>query len=155
MYKMKKLLMFSFIFSLFGACSKDVTPEEQLAIDTDIIKKYIADNKLTAQSTPESVYYVLDNAGTGTAFPAPSSRVMTYYKGYFTDGTVFDNGGGKILEIGLYEVITGWTIGMQKFKKGQKGKLLIPSGLGYGPSGRGGIPANSVLIFDIEMVDFK
>jgi FKBP-type peptidyl-prolyl cis-trans isomerase FkpA len=155
MYKMKKLLMFSFIFSLFGACSKTLSPEEQLTADIDIIKKYVADNKLTAQSTSEGVYYVYDNDGTGTTYPAPSSVVTAYYKGYLTNGSVFDDGGGKTLEIGLYQVIKGWTIGMQKFKKGQKGKLLIPSGLGYGPNGTSGIPGNSVLIFDIEMVNFK
>jgi FKBP-type peptidyl-prolyl cis-trans isomerase FkpA len=151
---MKKLLIFSFIFSLFGACSKELSPEEQLTADIDIIKKYISDNKLTAQSTPEGVYFVFENDGTGTTYPAPSSIVNAIYKGYFTDGSVFDQSTAPI-EFPLSGVIRGWTIGMQKFKKGQKGKLLIPSGLAYGPSARGGIPANSVLIFDIELVSFK
>jgi FKBP-type peptidyl-prolyl cis-trans isomerase FkpA len=154
MYKMKKLLMFSFFLSLFGACSKDLSPEEQFTADIDIIKKYIADNKLTAQSTSEGVYFVHENDGTGTAFPAPSSFVKVNYKGYLTDGSVFDQS-TQAIEFPLSGVIRGWTIGMQKFKKGQKGKLLIPSALAYGPSGTRGIAANTVLIFDIELVSFR
>jgi FKBP-type peptidyl-prolyl cis-trans isomerase FkpA len=155
MYKMKKLLMFSFIISLFGACSKELSPEEQLAADLVIIKNYITEKKLTAQSTPEGVHYVYENDGTGTTYPAPSSYVNAAYKGYFTDGSVFDDSKGTPIEFPLSGVIRGWTIGMQKFKKGQKGKLIIPSALGYGPSGNSGIPANSVLVFDIDLVSFR
>ena len=59
------------------------------------------------------------------------------------------------VEFRLGGLIAGWQIGLQKYKKGTKGKLLIPSGYGYGPSGQGSIPGNAVLIFDIEMVSFK
>ena len=147
-------MFLSAIFAFFSACTKEITYEEQLATDTEIIKNYIAEKKLTASSTPEGVYYVLENDGTGTAFPAPSSIVNAIYKGYFTSGSVFDQS-EKAIEFPLSGVIKGWTIGMQKFKKGQKGKLLIPSGLAYGPSGVRGIPANAVLVFDIELTNFR
>ena len=150
---MKKLLLLLSVFSFF-ACKKEKSAEEQLAFDIELIKKYIADNKLTALSTPEGVYYTIDVAGTGTQMPTPSNIIVAKYKGSFLDGSVFqENTAG--FESRLSGVIQGWQIGFQKFKKGGKGKLLIPSGLGYGNTARDGIPKNSVLIFDVELVDIK
>jgi FKBP-type peptidyl-prolyl cis-trans isomerase FkpA len=62
---------------------------------------------------------------------------------------------GDKVEFPLYQLIEGWQIGIPKFGKGGKGKLLVPSRLGYGSSDRGSIPANSTLIFDIELLDWK
>jgi FKBP-type peptidyl-prolyl cis-trans isomerase FkpA len=80
---------------------------------------------------------------------------LTKYKGYRLDGKVFDQSVNGI-SFGLTQVITGWTLGLQKFKKGAVGKLIIPSPFAYGTSGAGAdIPANTPLVFDIELVDFK
>jgi FKBP-type peptidyl-prolyl cis-trans isomerase len=49
-------------------------------------------------------------------------------------------------------VIPGWTSGIPYFKEGGYGKLLIPSALGYGPSGSGSIPPNTVLVFDVKLI---
>ncbi len=135
----------------FAACSKD-----QTSIDKDIIVKYLKDNNLTAQSTAEGLYYIIDTLGNGADFPTVNSTVEMYYKGYLTDGKVFDQTlrPSGVLKYPLTSLITGWQIGVPKFKKGGKGKLLIPSNLGYGSSATGSIPANSVLIFDIELVNF-
>lgn len=167
----------SFLVSLIAviaiftiACKKTKTPEEllnervqavlkdnavQLAADIEKIKKYITDNKLTASSTPEGIYYVIEEAGLGVDYPTLISNVSARYKGYLLDGKVFDQAVNAI-PFNLQQVITGWTIGMQKFKRRSKGKLLIPSPFAYGanpPSSA--IPVNSVLIFDIELVDFN
>jgi FKBP-type peptidyl-prolyl cis-trans isomerase FkpA len=148
----KVLLLLSFVMTILS-CKKEKSPEEQLAFDIEIIKKYIADNKLTALSTAEGVYYTIDVDGTGST-PTPSNLVTVKYKGYLTDGKAFDENTTGI-EFRLSGLIAGWQIGLQKYKKGTKGKLLIPSAYGYGTSGQGSIPGNAVLVFDIELVSFK
>ena len=86
--------------------------------------------------------------------PTPSNIITVKYKGYLLDGTVFDQNTTGV-DFRLGSLIRGWQIGFQKFKKGGKGKLLIPSALGYGSAAQGNIPKNSVLIFDVELVDIK
>ncbi len=166
---MKKLLFLALLFTLIASCKKDLTIEDsfntrvqdvltnqktQLATDDALIKKYITEKNLTAQSTPEGIYFVIEEAGLGTDLPNLRSTVLTKYKGYLLNGTVFDQSATGI-SFGLTQVILGWGIGMQKFKRRSKGKLLIPSSFAYGASATGGIPANSVLVFDIELVDFN
>jgi FKBP-type peptidyl-prolyl cis-trans isomerase FkpA len=169
MYKMTKLLMFSFILSLFGACAKDQTPEElfaasiatiktnnaaQLVTEDSIIKKYIVDKSLVAKSTSEGIYYVIEKEGSGD-FPVLTSQVLTKYKGYRLDGKVFDESTSGVT-FALTQVISGWTIGLQKFNRGAKGKLIIPSPFAYGSGGAGAnIPGNTPLVFDIELVEFR
>jgi FKBP-type peptidyl-prolyl cis-trans isomerase FkpA len=169
---MKKLLFLVALVAFISvSCKKTLTPEQrladtiskvqsenaaQLATDIEKIKKYITDNKLTATATPEGIYYVTEEAGLGVDYPTITSSVSARYKGYLLDGKVFDDSKGGAIAFSLQQVITGWTIGMQKFKRRSKGKLLIPSPFAYGatpPSST--IPANSVLIFDIELVDFN
>ena len=151
---MKKVLIYSLLVALMGgtiACKKDVDEDK-------LITDYLTTNKLVAEKTPEGIYFIVETQGTGN-FPTLSNTVSVRYKGYVLDGTVFDEnqtatkpvfttvlGGG---------IITGWKIGLQKFKKGGKGKLLIPSGLAYGNVAQGRIPKNSVLIFEIELLDIK
>ncbi|NJN77920.1 MAG: hypothetical protein HC803_05960 [Saprospiraceae bacterium] len=63
---------------------------------------------------------------------------------------------GQPLEFGLNQVIRGWQIAIPMLQKGGKGTFYIPSGLAYGSRGAGGvIPPNAVLIFDVELLDFK
>jgi FKBP-type peptidyl-prolyl cis-trans isomerase FkpA len=81
-----------------------------------------------------------------------TSDVKVAYKGYFTDGSVFDESSAAGITFNLQGVIAGWTEGIPFFKEGGTGKLLLPSALGYGKSGTNGIPKNSVLIFDIELL---
>ena len=120
------------------------------------IKAYIAKKGWTAQSTPEGIYYVTDVEGSGPT-PTTSNTIKVFYKGYLLDETVFDSNLAPkaAVEFPLANLIEGWKIGFQKFKAGSKGKLLIPSAYGYGSRGQGTIPANSVLVFDIELVSFR
>lgn len=148
------LLTLGGFLSLFS-CSKDAPTEAE---EDAAIKAYIAKKGWTALPTPEGVYYVTDVAGTGTSTPALSNIVKVYYKGYLlSDESVFDsNIAPKApIEFPLSNLIKGWQIGFQKFKAGGKGKLIIPSRLGYGSSGSGSIPANSILVFDVELVSFR
>ena len=115
------------------------------------IVKYIADNHLNAKRSESGLYYVIEEEGTGKQ-PTTASEVTVAYKGYFTNKTVFDQSDEKGISFPLQNVIAGWTEGIQYFKEGGKGLLLIPSDLGYGPETRGPIPRGSVLIFDIKLI---
>lgn len=127
----------------------------QQDMDEEIIKKYIADNGLKAERDPSGVYYIIEEAG-GDTKPTADDQITAHYHGTLLDGTVFDSSKerGEPIVFPLGGVIKGWQIGIPKFGKGGKGKLIIPSTLAYGPRAQGKIPGNSCLIFDVEVVDF-
>ena len=131
------------------SCKKD--NDDQAAINDKIIKDYIAENSLDAEPTGTGLYVVINEEGSGFN-PSQNSNVSVYYKGYFTDGEVFDETGREPISFKLSQVIQGWQEGIPYFKPGGSGILLIPSALGYGSDDVGAIPANSVLIFDIDLV---
>lgn len=145
------LILFSLLILCFS-CKKDDT--DYAAIDKQIIEKYIQDNNLTASSTAEGIYYVVNTPGS-SSHPTSASTVKVHYTGYLTDGTVFDQTTGTAVQFNLASTIKGWQIGIPLFGKGGKGKILIPSDYGYGASAIGEIPAHSVLIFDIVLSDFQ
>ena len=93
--------------------------------------------------------------GTGTK-PTTASTVEVKYKGSLINGTVFDQTAtDKTFTYALSGLILGWQIGIPLMKEGGKAILIIPSQLGYGRENLGVIPPNSVLIFDIELIDVK
>ena len=100
-------------------------------------------------------WYVLQE-GTG-AVAATGDQVAVHYTGWLTDGTKFDSSldrGEPIkFPVGMGRVIKGWDEGVTGMKIGEKRQLHIPSALGYGARGAGGvIPPNADLIFDVELV---
>ncbi len=135
-----------------------IAQQEAAKIDKVLVNKYIADNKLDAVKTPSGLAYVIEEEGTGPQAEA-GKTVSVHYHGTLTNGTVFDSSfqRGEPIEfpLGKGMVIQGWEEGLTYFKEGGKGKLIIPSTMAYGASARGQIPANSVLIFDIELVGVK
>ncbi len=151
------LLTLLAVSTLFSCEEENLTFQEQLDIDIDIIETYLSDNNITALND-QGVYYVIEDEGTGSTYPVSSSIVSMAYSGTIMngDGTVFDDADStNPLKTQLSNLIAGWQVGIPKFKKGGKGKLYIPSGYAYGVFGSGGaIPGNSVLIFDVELLDF-
>jgi FKBP-type peptidyl-prolyl cis-trans isomerase FkpA len=133
---------------------KKFDPEAQADLDEAAITQYIADNSLIAQSTGSGLYYIIDSLGTGL-YPTINSTVTVAYKGYLLDGTVFDQSTSAGATFPLSNVIEGWQEGIPKFKEGGNGMLLIPSGLGYGNQSVGSIPVNSVLLFDVTLIDVQ
>jgi len=131
----------------------DNRPQEE--IDRDKILSYLESNMIeNAKEDPSGVFYQILEAGDGT-HPTASSTVVVKYKGYLLDGTVFDQtSGDQTVSFQLTNLIEGWKYGVPHLEKGGKGRLFIPSGLGYGSQPTASIPANSVLIFDIDLVDF-
>ncbi len=151
---MKRISLLLLLTACMVAGCKKFDPAEQAALDEAAITKYISDKALTATATGSGLYYVIDSLGTGV-YPTLASRVTVAYKGSLLDGTVFDQSTAAGATFPLTSVIQGWQEGIPKFKKGGNGTLLIPSALGYGNQAQGSIPANSVLLFDITLVNVQ
>ncbi len=133
---------------------------EQLLNEQKVIQDYMTKNNLQGEKTPDGMYVVMEDAGNGKQ-PAIGNTVKVNYSGRLLDGTPFDSSldpGREPFEftIGKGMVIKGWDEGISYFREGGKGKLIIPSSLGYGERGSPPkIPANSVLVFDIQLLEVK
>jgi FKBP-type peptidyl-prolyl cis-trans isomerase len=153
-FTMKNLFSALLVLTLFISCSKESDPAKPLdytAKNEQEIKDYIAKNNLTAQRSASGLYFVIENPGEGVN-PTSSSNVTVAYKGYFTNSSVFDQSSTEGIPFGLNGVIKGWTEGIQYFKPGGNGILLVPAHLGYGSRPNGPIPGGSVLIFDVKLI---
>ncbi|WP_310557883.1 FKBP-type peptidyl-prolyl cis-trans isomerase [Flavobacterium sp.] len=149
---MKNFLSALLFLTLFISCTKDnSSAKDYTAKNEQEIKDYLAKNNLTAQRSATGLYYIIDEQGTG-AKPTATSNVTVAYKGYFTNGGVFDQSSAAGIFFGLNQVIKGWTEGIPYFNAGGNGMLLIPSHLGYGRSSNGSIPGGSVLLFDVKLI---
>lgn len=148
---MKKYALLILVFAFVTACSTNDDTTDFNEKNNEDILAYIEKNNLEAQKSDSGLYYVIDELGSGKQ-PTPTSNVTVAYKGYFLDGKTFDGSDANGISFGLQQVIKGWTEGITYFKEGGKGKLLVPSHLGYGPQGRPGIPGGSVLIFDVHLI---
>lgn len=121
-------------------------------------KEYLEANKAKPGVivTASGLQYKVITPGSG-ASPKPTSKAKVHYRGTLIDGTEFDSSykRGQPAEFPVSQVIKGWTEALQLMKKGAKFQLTIPSELAYGPRDGGQIPANSVLNFEVELLDFK
>lgn len=150
---MKYILTSLLALTLFISCNSNDDPKKtDYTVENEKeIVDYIAKNKLTAKRTDSGLYYVINEPGTG-AQPTATSNVTVAYKGYYSNGNIFDQSKAEGISFGLNQVIKGWTEGIPYFKVGGSGILLVPSHLGYGPFDYSGIPGGSVLIFDVKLV---
>jgi peptidylprolyl isomerase len=116
--------------------------------------------KAAATSSPDDKLQVTDEVvGTG-AEAKEGSTISVKYTGTLEDGTVFDStdkhgGQPATFQLAKGQLIDGWVQGIPGMKVGGKRKLVIPPDLGYGAQAQSGIPANSTLIFEIELTDVK
>jgi len=103
---------------------------------------------------PSGLQYKVVTEGTGNT-PTADDKVKTHYRGTLIDGTEFDSSykRNKPAEFPVKGVIKGWTEALQLMKVGDKWELYIPANLAYGQRGRPNIPANSTLIFEIELLE--
>ena len=113
---------------------------------------FLAENakKDGVQVTESGIQYVVLTPGEGEK-PTATDRVKVSYKGTFINGEEFDS--NDAIEFGLTQVISGWTEGLQLMSVGAKYKFTIPSELAYGSNGRPGMPGNSVLEFEVELLE--
>jgi peptidylprolyl isomerase len=125
--------------------------------DKIVVEMWELDNQ-DPTSTESGLKYIIveegegENAGTGNV-------VTVHYSGYLEDGTKFDSSVEKdeplTFALGNKQVIPGWDEGIAYLNKGSKARLIVPPSLAYGDMAVGKIPANSTLIFDVELIDIK
>ncbi len=111
------------------------------------------------EKTESGLHYKHINKGDGPK-PNKGQTVAVHYKGMLPDGSEFDNSykRGNPIEfpVGMGHVIEGWDEGIMLLNKGDKARFVIPSNLGYGSAGAGGvIPPNATLVFDVELMNIK
>jgi len=157
---MRNLVLLGGLFLvLLAACKKDdkVVPYDrrgQYTKDSVIIRDYLTANNLTATLDTTGLFYSIITPGNGIdSVKYYESEIKVLYTGRLTNGTVFDSTGITPRKFTVGDVIGGWQIAVTKITKGGKLRFYVPSYFGYGPRALSGIPANSVLIFDMELLD--
>ena len=149
----KTILILAVFIAALSSCSKDsFDPTKQAAKDDAAIQAYLASNNITATKDLSGVYYKVLTAGTG-AYPTANSLITVNYTGKLLNGSVFDS--GSINSTALNTLIKGWQYGIPHVNTGGRILLLIPSALGYGNTTTGSIPANSVLMFTVDLTGFS
>jgi FKBP-type peptidyl-prolyl cis-trans isomerase FkpA len=115
--------------------------------------KKFSKNK-NVKKTASGLLYLVENPGSGETI-TNDTKILLHYKGSFINGVEFDNSykRGAPVSLMLKDVILGWQEGLQHIKKGGKITLVIPPHLAYGDKFVNGIPGNSTLIFNIELLD--
>jgi len=140
------------VINLYG----HVDSVQQRQIDIKIIDDAIKTGKTDVKQNKDGIYYSIMKEGIGR-YVSVEDTVIAYYKGYlFANDSVFDQTKDKPATFPLKRLIRGWQIGVPLCKVGGKIKLLIPSDLAYSIRTRSAkIPPNSILVFEIEVVDAK
>lgn len=159
MKKLSLILALGALVAMTPGCKKDGCKSQAPSAEASQLQAYASGNGITAQVHSSGLYYEIVNEGTGTA-PTASSKVVITYTGKFLDGQVFSeqttpNNTAENPAWSLSDLIEGWRIGLPLIKKGGRIKLIIPSALAYGCSGRGVIPGNTPLFFDVQLVDVQ
>lgn len=135
--------------------------------EAELIKQYVADNKISVKPTESGMYVIVKKPGVGKK-AENGSTVSVFYAGRLLNGKLFDTNiesvakeagrqGGHFqpfaFTLGQRSVIRGWEEGIAGLRKGAKATLIIPSNMAYGASGAGSdIPPYSPLVFDVEVV---
>jgi len=154
---MKKLLLLSgFLVVLLSACTRynsDIT--SQSAIDDARIRAYIEANHINATKGPYGIYYEILKTDTSTQHPTSTSSVQVSYVGTLLNGANIQPQATSILDLnGADEAIGGFQVAMPLMTIGERMLLIVPSTLGYGSVTQGNVPANSVLVFTIDLLGF-
>lgn len=134
----------------FSSCNS-ASEEEILAADTLVIVDYLTEKGIfnDALVTSTGMYYIIHTQG-NTNSPGLNDLVTCNYKGYFPNDEVFDEGDG--IQFTLGNTIEGWGQGIPLIGEGGTIQLFIPSGLAYGTAGRGSIPSNQPIFFDVDLI---
>ncbi len=142
---------------LLLGCGGEDTPASESGDPTKVTYAEALGVDLNAMERRSSGLYVQDlTVGTGDEAPSSGRTVVVHYIGWLANGTKFDSsrdrGNTFSFTVGRGEVIRGWDEGVPGMKVGGKRRLVLPSNLGYGSTPRSSIPANSVLVFDVELI---
>ena len=145
--------------AIMASLQKNIRDKAKLEGDTNlkIAEEFLDKNKKNnneIKETPTGLQYKVLKEGTGVS-PNSTDKVRVHYVGKLLDGSVFDSSveRGEPSEFGLNQVIKGWTEGLQLMKIGGKYEFFIHPKIAYGSRPRPSIPANSLLIFEVELLD--
>lgn len=146
MKKIQLLVLFAFLGSNWMLAQTARLPS---------LEDFLQENKLTAQVSPEGLYYLISKKGTGKA-PAKGDYALVKYRAMLLDSTVFDQseeGSPLVFQVGNHEVIKGLDHGVQLLKKGSVATFFVPPSLGYQQYGAGAVPPDAALIYELELLD--
>lgn len=153
---MRKILVLAVVvFTALASCKKEASPNcgpvnlSAPASEVETLRTYISTNSIAATEDPRGFFYSISTAGSGTK-PTVCNAVTVNYSGRLTNGTVFDSATG--VQFSLGSLILGWQEGIPLVAPGGSITLYLPPSLGYGSSAVGSIPANSILIFTIDLI---
>lgn len=152
-----KYLAFTLLMALtLSSCnstdkSANCAPVTTKASESEIatLKQYIDTQKIAATPDARGFYYSIQSPGSGDK-PTVCSTVTVNYAGKLTTGQTFDSGSG--VRFGLNQLIVGWQEGIPLVAPGGSVTLYLPPSLAYGSQEQPGIPANSILVFQIDLV---
>jgi FKBP-type peptidyl-prolyl cis-trans isomerase FkpA len=142
-----------------AGCPYNITTINAPLSEQDSIKAYLDSLQIDAIQDNSGFFYKITNPGTGTDTVTLCSQILINYRGQLKNGTVFDQQNNVIFVLG--SLIEGWKKGIPKVKKGGQIRLFIPPTLGYGNvdvknnNGDVVIPAKSMLIFDVTLLDYS
>ncbi len=147
-----KLIVLGLMAILAISCGKTgdsgCTPVP-VANEKSAMVKFCTDNNITYTEHPSGLLYQIMIPGSGAALDA-NSTVAAIYTGKFLNGVTFE-ANATPATFGLNQVIEGWRIGIPLIKRGGKIRLIIPSSLAYSCIGRGSIPPNTPLYFEVTV----
>jgi FKBP-type peptidyl-prolyl cis-trans isomerase FkpA len=129
-----------------------LTFDEQLELQGKEIDAYLEENNIDAEISPDGLRYVIHNEGSGET-PEYLDNVTVNYVGKFLPSEdVFDENDNITFQLTSSGLITAWVIGVPLIKEGGSITIYAPAVYCYGPTGRGTIPPNANLIFDITLI---
>lgn len=145
------LLMLTFILtSCLNTESSELEIPNYDAINETEIQEYITKNNLNPTKSDSGLYYIIKEEGVGVN-PTITSNVTVYYKGYKTDGVVFDESSEDGATFNLDQLIAGFSEGLTYLKENGEATLIIPSKIGY-PFYSYSSLAGEVVIFDVKLI---
>lgn len=140
-----------------GHAEQELIQQELTHQDPGQAYLYINAQKPGVKVMPSGLQFEIIESGEGRS-PLATSNVLTHYHGTFVNGDVFDSSvdRGAPAEFPVNRVIAGWTEALQMMKEGDKWRLVLPPEIAYGERGAGGlIPPNTVLVFEVELIEVK
>ena len=157
---MKQLVILLATLTILGSsCSKTCKLQQSTtkatATEVAALKTYLDSKGITANLYNNGFYYVIKNAGTGSSVPTLCDGVTVKYVGKLLDGTVFDSATTPV-SFNLNQLILSWQMAIPLIKSGGSITIYAPATLAYGNSSPSPtIPANSAMIFDIDLVSLN
>jgi FKBP-type peptidyl-prolyl cis-trans isomerase FkpA len=150
-----RTVLLVFFCMTFMACQKEALQHEA---DIQMIRQYLIDSSITAvENTAANFFYNLSCDSSETISPVRDSKlkIKIKYKAYLLDGTLLHDSNGVEETIEMDKAIFGWQLALELMHLNDTMLLLLPSRLAYGETGTVDVPPNSVMRFDIELIDIS